>query len=106
MCGRWPRTPNQALHLTAGAGRLPQMCSPPMPPRQVSWVVRSLVFDGSTDMRFSDDDLKKLIEFKPIGSPFDVQRVIRGLKRSRLLEVSVAPDSYGGGTASYFDVFC
>jgi hypothetical protein len=57
-------------------------------------------------MLFSDDDLKRLIEFEPIGAPFDVQRVIRGLMRSRLLEVSVAPDSYGGGTASYFDVFC
>jgi hypothetical protein len=57
-------------------------------------------------MLFSNDDLKKMIGFESIGSPFDVQRAIRGLMRSRLLEVEVAPDSYGGGTASYFDIFC
>lgn len=67
-------------------------------------MVREL--DGSITMLFSNDDLKKLIDGEPIGSPFDAKRVARGLKRSRLLDVEIERDDYGGGTASYFDVFC
>jgi hypothetical protein len=58
-------------------------------------------------MIFSDDDLKSLIEYKPIASGMtDLGRVVRGLKRSHLIDVEADFDHYGSGTASYVDVFC
>ncbi len=60
-------------------------------------------------MQFSDEDLKRFIEFMPVGSgqtELHLLRIVNGLKRSHLIDVEAEFNDYGSGTASYVDVFC
>lgn len=69
---------------------------------------------------FSDDQLKRIIETKPVGDfyPFDmdeynheviddyISKAVGSLATIRSLKYEAIYDSYGSGYASYVDVFC